>query len=345
MTLYSHINEILKQPLVAVEGCTIGTSVKGRSIQGFKFGKGLKNISLIAGNHADEPIGPLLLKKLVSYLSNLPKTNSLLKNYSWYIVPHTNPDGEFVNKKWYSYKDKNTDLAEYLINVVREPPGKDLEFGYPIDKRIAALRPENTAVYNFWKTAKAPFNLHVSLHGMAKAYGAWFLINRAWANKTYSLQQQCAKRTSSLGYDLFDLDRHGEKGFYRIAEGFCSCPSAKGMQHYFLNRNEPKMANKFHANSMESIRSLGGDCLSLVSEMPLFLFPKKERPLVWPNTYLQEWSAQFSLWKSLLISGDLSASNLTKEMQNLNIKPMPWDDQLRLQWQLIASGIECINNT
>lgn len=343
MELYPLIDKILKHTPIEIDGYVIGKSVEGRSIQGFTFGNGTKNISLIAGNHADEPVGPLLLKKLVSYLFSLPKKHYLLETYSWYIVPHTNPDGESRNKKWYTYDDTETDLANYLTHVTRELPGEDLEFGYPIEDEIEALRPENTAVYKFWKTANIPFHLHVSLHGMAKTYGPWFLIDNDWKSRTPKLQEQCYNRSTSLGYNVFDLDRKGEKGFYRIAEGFCTRPDSKGMREHFLKLNDVEMANKFHPSSMESIRSLGGDCLTLVSEMPLFLFPKKERDLIWPDPYLQQWSNLFSLWKIQLKEGVLSSKLLALEMKRLDIRPMPWEDQLRLQWQLIISGIETIS--
>ncbi|AXT18656.1 peptidase [Flavobacteriaceae bacterium AU392] len=343
MELYPLIDKILERSPIEIDGYVIGKSVKGRSIQGFTFGNGTKNISLIAGNHADEPVGPLLLKKLVSYLFSLPKEHYLLENYSWYIVPHTNPDGESRNKKWYTYDDTETDLANYLTYVTREQPGEDLEFGYPIEGEIEALRPENTAVYKFWKTANIPFHLHVSLHGMAKTYGPWFLIDNNWKDRTLKLQEQCHNRTTSLGYKVFDLDRKGEKGFYRIDEGFCTRPDSKRMRDHFLKLNDTEMANKFHPSSMESIRSLGGDCLTLVSEMPLFLFPKKERDLIWPDPYLQQWSNQFSLWKMQLQNDSLNSEQLKQEMKHLNVYPMLWEDQMRLQWQLVISGIQTIS--
>ena len=340
MELYPLIDDILLESPIDVKGYNIGVSKKGKHIQGFRFGCGPKNISLIAGNHADEPIGPLLLKKLVSYFFTLSKDHYLFQYFSWWIVPHTNPDGEQLNLKWYGYNDDSTDLSSYLKHAVRELPGEDIEFGFPIKNQFSSLRSENEVVYNFWKTAKAPFHLHVSLHGMAKSYGAWFLIDNAWKNRTQNLQLECLKRTKQLGYDLFDLDRKGEKGFYRIAEGFCTRPDSKGMRQHFLGLDNEIMANKFYPSSMESIRSLGGDCLTLVSEMPLFLFPKKERELIWPDPYLQQWSDQFLKWKIQLLNNSISSKKLLSEMKTLQVIAMPWKDQLRLQWQLIISGLK-----
>lgn len=342
MDFYPLIEEILKQPYLLPDGNEIGKSIEERSIQGFVLGHGPKKTSLIAGNHADEPIGPLLLKKLVNFLRNLDENHEILKQHSFYIVPHANPDGEARNLKWYSYEDKETNLAEYLRHVIRELPGEDMEFGYPIKNEIEALRPENLAIYEFWEKAESPFHLHVSLHGMGKSTGAWYLIDSAWKNRTDALQQKCVIRTKDLGYSLHDLNRNGEKGFYRIAEGFCTRPDSQEMRMHFMSLGDFDVANKFHPSSMESIRSLGGDCLTLVSEMPLFLFPNQERELKWPDQFLINWNNQFALWKSLLITEQMSDVNVVHAAHSFGLRAMSWEDQMRLQWQFIVAGMETV---
>ncbi|WP_010177607.1 M14 family zinc carboxypeptidase [Aquimarina agarilytica] len=343
MELYQYIPSILKASIFNIRGIKIGTSIEGRSIEGFIYGNGSLKISLIAGNHADEPIGPLLLKKLVSFLSELKNEHTLLQKYTWYIIPHTNPDGEQRNKKWYSYNDTETHLATYLTHVTRELPGHDMEFGFPVEGKHNALRPENESIYNFWKKANTSFDLHVSLHGMTTTYGPWFLIDENWINRTQKLRSQCALRTKKLGYHLFDLDRKGEKGFKRIDEGFCTRPDSNEMKKHFLALNDIETAQKFHPSSMESIRSLSDDCLTLVSEMPLFIFPKETRQLKWPDPFLQKWSTQFASWKLQLAQGKITPEQCTIEAKDLGVIPMPWEDQMRLQWQLIVSGIESVS--
>ncbi|KZS39416.1 peptidase [Aquimarina aggregata] len=342
MKLYNYIHSILDTPIFEPKGQKIGTSFEGRDLFGFTFGTGHKKISLIAGNHADEPVGPLLLKKLTNYLSRLETHHTLLKTYTWHIIPHTNPDGEQRNLKWYSYEDNTTDLARYLKHVTRELPGKDIEFGFPIEGQIGSLRSENEAIYNFWKTANTPFNLHVSLHGMRSTYGPWFLIDENWINRTKNLRQTCTMRTKKMGYHLFDLNRYGEKGFKRIDEGFSTRPDSNEMRKHFLTLGDSNTAKKFHASSMESIRSLGGDCLTLVTEMPLFIFPKEERTLNWPDLYLQKWSDHFSKLKLKLSSNELTANECNELAKDIGMIAMPWRDQMCLQWQLIVAGLESI---
>ena len=80
------------------EGERIGHSREGRPMTAYRFGRGTCRISLIAGCHSDEPVGPRLLRHLVAYFSHLPQGSPILEDYQWWIVPHANPDGEEVNR-------------------------------------------------------------------------------------------------------------------------------------------------------------------------------------------------------------------------------------------------------
>ena len=62
---------------------------------------------------------------------------------------------------------------------------------------------------------------------------------------------------------------------------------------------------------METIRSLGGDALTLVSEMPLFLLPDE---------------------------AEEGEPNDVVEIDRARSRPMNIIDQMRLQWTFIAAG-------
>ncbi len=100
-------------------------------MQGFRFGLGNQRVSLLGGCHADEPVGPRLLRHLAGYLSTIPADDPILHRYQWWIIPHINPDGEARNSVWYDGDDETYDLGRYLAGVIREPPGDDIEFGFP----------------------------------------------------------------------------------------------------------------------------------------------------------------------------------------------------------------------
>ncbi len=97
-------------PLSERDGKSIGRSREGRDIRAFRFGTGTTRVSLIGGCHADEPVGPRLLRHLCAYLSTLPASDPLIEQYDWWIVPHVNPDGEAVNRAWYDGDDVTYDF-------------------------------------------------------------------------------------------------------------------------------------------------------------------------------------------------------------------------------------------
>ena len=46
----------------------IGLSRQGQSLYGYTFGKGKKAVSIIAGSHADEPVGPMTAQILFFHI-------------------------------------------------------------------------------------------------------------------------------------------------------------------------------------------------------------------------------------------------------------------------------------
>ncbi len=245
----------------------IGLSREGRPLHASTLGSGPLKLSLVAGAHADEPVGPLTLAQLEKWLATAPAAAPLLEKATFNICADINPDGRERNSAW--AETSPWSLREYLRNRVRERPGDDIEFGYPAEGGRPA-RPENIAVAEFLRDG-GPFDFHASLHGMAIAEGAWYLVNRRDPADTTALREDLGAFTGSCGLGFHDWDRKGEKGFFRIAPGFCTTPTSTAMKAHFENLQDPQEAEKFLPSSMEYIASLGGDPLCMVSEIPLFL--------------------------------------------------------------------------
>jgi hypothetical protein len=319
----------------------IGRSREGREILGATLGHGTRRLSLIAGCHSDEPVGPAMLRRLVSYLGSRPEDDPLLAGYTWYVVPHVNPDGEARNLAWSDHtlpaidhlgrEDRVFDLYLYLRNVMREKPGDDMEFGFPREPGDAGARPENRAVADFL-AGGAPFVLHGSFHSIAFASGPWFLIEPAWIDRTGGLRDALRKRVRSMGYGLFDVDRGGEKGFRRIDEGFSTRPDSRSMIAFFEQRGDPEMAARFRPSSMEYVRSLGGDPFTFVSEMPLFL-----RPLPPGDTGRPDDPA-FRAW--LERTALARPEEIRSEMEKAGVRGMPLRDQMRLQLAFFEGALQ-----
>ncbi len=338
-------------PDAAALDLEIGRSRGGRPLFAGRWGHGPLHLSLIAGCHADEPVGPETLRRLATWLAGLPASAPELGAATWFLVPHVNPDGEAANCGWSGvtvpttdYRgngDRGYDLPAYLDCVVREAPGDDLEWGFPLDADDRDTRPENLAVADFLR-AGAPFGLLASFLSMAFARGPWFLLEPAWIERSAALRLYLGRRVAAMGYSLHDVDRGGEKGFRRIDTGFSTRPDARAMASWFIERGDAEMASRFHLSSMEFVRELGGDPLTLVSEMPLFLMPQEiegvDAPPLPTGT---EGRLAFFAWaarrRSALTPGQFRAA-----AEAFGIRPMPLADQMRLQLEFLNAGLAAV---
>ena len=335
-----------------VTGEVIGASREGRDIEGHALGAGSRTISLIGGCHADEPVGPAMLSKLVRFLSDQPPDHPLLTGYRWLLVPHVNPDGAQRNAGWSQHfqpvvdhlgqADRGYDPVRYVLDVVREPPGDDIEFGFPRGPDDHQARPENRAVADFLSTATT-LVLHASFHGMGLAPGPWFLIESAWIDRTPSMREALRQQVRQMGYPLFDVDRRGEKGFHRIDEGFSTRPDSEAMVAHFVALDDPQSAAKFRPSSMELARSLGDDPLTLVSEMPLFLLSETPAKPDGPG-FKAGTPGKRQLHDQLRqIAESLPTDRARHEMVQLGIRSMPIRDQMRLQLAFLNQALDCID--
>ena len=339
------VEEILAAPAGAPPGGrTLGRSREGREIAGWRLGHGGLRVSLIGGCHADEPVGPAMLRRLVAWLGGRPAGDPILEAATWSVVPHVNPDGEARNAAWsgealpavdhLGAPDRVYDLALYLRHVVRERPGDDMEFGFPRGKDDREARPENRAVAAFLAEG-APFHLHASFHSIGFATGPWFLVEPAWVERTGGLREALRARVRRMGYEVFDVDRGGEKGFRRIDPGFSTRPDARSMQAWFEERGDPETAALFRPSSMDYVRSLGGDPFTMVSEMPLFLRPLEEGETGRPE------DPRFLAWRQR-VAACRTPGELRAEAARSGVRGMPIRDQMRLQLAFLNEALEMV---
>lgn len=335
------IEEILATADSPGAGEAIGSSREGRPVRGFRFGRGELVVSCIGGCHADEPVGPEMLERLAAYLAGRASDHPLLERFSWLLIPHMNPDGRERNRAWSEARlplrdsrgrpDQGLRPERYVEEAVRELPGDDMEFGFPRSAEDDGARPENRAAAVFLASA-GPLALHVSFHGMGFAHGPWFLLEPLWVERTRALRTALSEQTERLGYELLEWDRGGEKGFWRIDRGFATRPDSRAMRDYFLARDDAETAARFRPSSMEHARSLGGDPLTAVSEMPLFIL-SPEGPLADPAFPRLERLARIRAAEEE--HGDRAAGEL-------GIRVMPLRDQMRLQLALLDEGLRAV---
>ncbi|MDE2804393.1 MAG: M14 family zinc carboxypeptidase [Gemmatimonadota bacterium] len=336
-------------------GEEIGRSRGGRPILAYTIGSGPLRVSLIGGCHADEPVGPRFLDHLVRYLAG-PAGAELRTAATWSVIPHVNPDGARANAVWQTPGAGCYDFVACLRHRVRELPGDDIEFGFPAGDGDDGARPENRAAWDFWR-AGAPYHLHVSMHGMSVAAGPYFLIERSWWRRCSEMTAALTHEVEEAGYALHDVERHGEKGFHRLGRGFCSRPDSRAMRRHFLDLGDSKTAARFRPSSMEAVRALGGDPLTLVTEMPLFITPGVGAELGPPDPVLTKWRERIAGWEARLREAgkrDLGVAAgaeenavrqeraVREEMAAAGLTAMPVRDQMRFQWSFIRVGLKVV---
>ena len=302
----------------------IGESEEGRLIEGVVLGRGNRHVSLLAGNHADEPVGPDFLRRFVTVvLSHPAECSALLDAFRFFVIPHTNPDGAFRNRTWrQAWVDGAGGIVtEYLRYAVREPPGRDVEFGFP------DMRPENKAVAA-WLRKHGPFVLHASLHGMGISAGALLLIEKNWGYRAALLQERFRQAAQVENFPLYDRNRQGEKGFFYLGPGFWTTPEGSAMRAFFEARNDKETAALFRSSSMEYIRSLGGDPLCYVTELPLFLVG--DMP---PGRGSQQVISGLRL---RIAQGE----DADEDIERLGLRTLPLVAALRMQLRTLSAALE-----
>lgn len=300
-----------------IEVTRIGASRNVEEMFGYRFGQGRRNVSVIAGCHADEPVGPMTAQILARVLQrSFPE---LLERFRFHVVPQMNPDGAENNRAWFRTP---FELDAYLEHVHRELPGDDIEFGWSTGPGV---RPEVVNAMKFLKP-HAPYEAHFTLHGMAFAQGAWCLLSPEWVDRADTYMDAFALLCAERDFPLHDVDRKGEKGFVRIRDGFCTHPNSTAMKRYFLDRNDTATAQRFRPSSMEWIRSLGGDPLCIVSELPLFMIDDPD------GTFRDALEA-------LRVTPTPDPSELNDLIRRFGVKAVAPEDQIPLQIGMIVLAL------
>lgn len=309
----------------------LGRSREGRVLEGWTWGEGPLRVSLIAGCHGDEPVGPrALLRWLGAAVARRP---GLATRFSFRLAPRANPDALARNEVWWREGAGAGDFAGWLSRRVRELPGDDLEFGFPgSPEGDDGIRPEAAALAAFL-SADGPLHLHGSLHGLGVGGGPWFLVEPAWRDRIAPYHAACLTASRAEGMVPHDVDRGGEKGFERLGVGLCSRPDSAAMRRHFLERGESGTASLFRPSSMEYARSLGGDPFTFVTEVPLFALSDPGDPA---------WSERLGRWNARLARAERTGSVASEsaaveaEGRGLGLVAVP----LSVQERLVAAQIE-----
>ena len=144
-----------------------------------------------------------------------------------------------------------------------------------------------------------------------------------------ALRAVCGK----AGLGLHDVERHGEKGFERLGEGFCTTPLATAMREHFMSLNQPEVAARFQPTSMEFVQSLGGDPYCGVTEMPLFLVNVAREDLV--DTPTQRLRKELGEFRE-------DGGSLEDIAARYRITPLAMEVQMRMQVAFVVLSLALV---
>ncbi len=319
----------------------LGTSEEGRPLCGVTLGNGPETVTLVAGAHADEPVGPETLRTFVlgalenrDWLASDDGFADLFGRFTFRVIPHVNPDAEVRNRRWI---EAWPEVEPYLAHRVREQPGRDVEFGFPV------MRAENRLASRFLFDF-SPIALHVSLHGMGFSEGAMLLIERSWVERTEALREAFVAAAAEAGLGLHDHDRGGEKGFEYVDPGFSTTPEGAAMRAHFQQQGDLETARAFFYSSMELARIAGYDAgrqrhpLCLVTELPLFVVEREyEHEPGLPSAYLALRDELPELQLRLR-----RRESVGEALEPHRLRALDLETAVRLQLRCIELGLECV---
>lgn len=169
-------------------------------------------------------------------------------------------------------------IIQHLQHRRRTPPEADVEFGYaepgsdPADPSADFL-PECRRHAAFMDEACRRWgglDLICPLHSMTAAGGAFALLRATDHDnpgpEATVFMQPFRYAAAICGLGLHDQNRQGEKGFWRLAPGFHTTPTAEEMRAYFAGRGA-SVAIRYNSMQWAGKRARR----AAVPEIPLFL--------------------------------------------------------------------------
>ncbi|MEV7682297.1 M14 family zinc carboxypeptidase [Streptomyces sp. NPDC088341] len=210
---------------------SIGTSRAGEPIRLMSVGRGSRHALVVAGPHANEPVGGLTVLRLARYLLR-PGRPARFTDTTWHFVLCLDPDGARRNERW--LKGPMT-FSQHYRNFFR--PGFDGQPEWLPTEPGTEPMPETRALLGLQDELR-PY-LQCSLHGVDVG-GSFVQLTRALPGLSDELAQSAAdlRIPVELGpYDAFFWPSPGP-GVYDMprpqeTDQFVSLPAATATSTWF----------------------------------------------------------------------------------------------------------------
>lgn len=232
-----------------------GTSRGGEDLPLLVIGDGPLKMMVIAGSHANEPIGGQTIITLAEYVLAHPAEQ---ERATWYLVPSSDPDGLLLNETW--LKGTWPPTAEAFHRGFYRPASPDQpDWTFPFDGVGPAQLPETQALMKVIDAAEpdAVLNLHSSESG-----GSFYMVTRGEADLVGILAQAAARNglpLEAIPSDCIGLESPGA-GVFVMTEP--TPPPASGP----VDPEEWRPAGASSAHYAARRRG----CLGVIPEVPMW---------------------------------------------------------------------------
>ena len=259
------LDKELKRLCSTNEILNIGVSENGHEILCARLGNGKKNALVFGSPHPNEPIGCLTTLELIKIIKS---DSDLRKEYTWYIVPCSDPDGVRLNEPWFKGKFS---VKKYAYGYYRSPSMLQSEWSFPTKYKryIFDKSPkQNQALRKLIDKIKPKINYPLHNAGFS---GAFFLLSHEMPKKYYSQVKKLCKKL------CIPLDNGDEMyPFMKKLDDSISIVPLFEQIYDFLEENgqKPWKTMKGGQASIDYVKKLVPDMFGVVGEIP-YIYDKK----------------------------------------------------------------------
>lgn len=250
-----------------------GKSRKGDPVWCAKIGNGSRNALMFGCPHPNEPIGAMMAHYFARAIAEDDAYRAKL-DLTWYIIPVSDVDGTRLNEGW--FKGPIT-LYNYARHYFRPASYEQVEWTFPLDYKDYHYNkpiPETRALMKIIDEAKPVFmySLHNSGFG-----GAYWYVSKPQEQPVYEAFHQAA-RGRGIPIDLGEPEMPFIQPLAPAV--FKMITSADTYEYYVSVGEDPLKLMDGCGDSSASYA--GGNCATLVTEVPYFFEPRiqsdKEMP-------------------------------------------------------------------
>ena len=245
----------------------VGRSGKNRPIYTIKYGNGSLKVLVVAGPHADEPIGSLTAFSLLMLLKS---DHQELVGYDieWNIVPCIDPDGAVLNEGW---SQKSFTFENFMRFSFKQNPADQAEYSFPVSYKGHHFDSPTLEAKTFMEVLDSVnpdfcFNLHNSISS-----GAYFFINSDIGKDYYEQIYRLLHKYHIPIKSHVAQDSYGEGSFgYGI---YKQIPSVAIYDHLVDLVDDPKKHFNWGGGACAYLKNINENAISFVPEFSYVSHP------------------------------------------------------------------------